>query len=248
MRIGPKLQPWIVVSNHGVAKPVWFRRRNQAILSEAGIRSAICYEPSVTHLSSRDVPVHPQPQQTLMPILAIETSIYPNELLDGAAKDDERNWCVVRTKARQEKALARELVNRETSFYLPLIPKDQVIRGRHVQSHLPIFSGYVFVKGSDEERGRVMSSRRVSSVIPVHDETQLVRDLHQVRTLIECDAPLTIEGRLVAGDRVRVKHGAMQGIEGVIIRRDNGNRLLVAVSYMQQGVSIQIDDYMVEPL
>lgn len=182
-----------------------------------------------------------------MPILKDELSIYPNELLDGA-EDDERNWCVVHTKSRHEKAVARELVNQETPFYLPLISKNQVIRGRHVQSHLPVFSGYLFLKGSEEERGRVMSSRRVSSVLPVHDETQLIRDLHQVRSLIEIDVPMTLEGRLVAGDRVRVKHGSMHGLEGVIIRRDNGDRLLIAVNYLQQGVSIQIDDYMVEPI
>ena len=88
----------------------------------------------------------------------------------------------------------------------------------------------------------------VSSILPVHDELELVGDLQRIRTLIECGVPLTPERRLVTGDRVRVKHGLLQGIEGIIIRRENGNRLLVAVNYLQQGVSIQIDDVMVEPI
>jgi hypothetical protein len=59
---------------------------------------------------------------------------------------------------------------------------------------------------------------------------------------------LTVEGRLKAGDRVRVKHGVLGGLEGTIIRRNRKTRLLIAVNYLQQGVSIEIDDFMLEPL
>ena len=66
--------------------------------------------------------------------------------------------------------------------------------------------------------------------------------------LIESDAPLTIERRLNAGRRVRVKTGAMAGVEGVVISRRGNNRLLVAVKLLQQGVSVDVDDFLLEPL
>ncbi|MEO8165722.1 MAG: antitermination protein NusG, partial [Betaproteobacteria bacterium] len=102
--------------------------------------------------------------------------------------------------------------------------------------------------GSIEENFQTRLDRRVSSMLPVLDAEQLVRDLARVHRLIENDSPLSLERRLSKGDKVRVKQGALQGLEGIIIRREKTTRLLIAVSYLQQGVSIQIDDFMVEPL
>ncbi|TWT79352.1 hypothetical protein CA13_07520 [Planctomycetes bacterium CA13] len=59
---------------------------------------------------------------------------------------------------------------------------------------------------------------------------------------------MTIESRLTPGKKVRVKSGAFQGLEGTIIKRKTGSRLLIAVHYLHQGVSVEIDDFMVEPL
>jgi len=182
-----------------------------------------------------------------MPILALETSIYPEDLLDDfTTEESDRCWWAIYTKARQEKAVARSLLAYEIPFYLPLVGKDQYIRGRRVRSHLPLFDGYLFLYGSDEDRVRTLTTNRISRILPVSEEEELVSDLGHLRDLIESDAPLTVERQLTRGDRVRVKSGALKGVEGEIIRRENGTRLLVAVNYMEQGVSIEIDDFMVE--
>jgi transcription antitermination factor NusG len=187
-----------------------------------------------------------------MPILKQETSIFPENLLTDfssvAAESGGRHWLAIYTKARQEKALSRQILSQEIPFYLPLIAKDQVIRGRRVQSYLPLFNGYLFLYASDEERVRCLSTNRISRILGVEDQAQLVVDLRQVHELIACDAPLTVERRLSSGDRVRVRAGALMGLEGTIIRRQKVTRLVVAVNYLQQGVSVEIDDCMVEPI
>ncbi|MDZ4821501.1 MAG: antitermination protein NusG, partial [Planctomycetota bacterium] len=65
-------------------------------------------------------------------------------------------------------------------------------------------------------------------------------------SLIESGEPLTVESRLRAGQRVRVKNGALEGIEGTIVERRGEERLLIAVEFIQQGVSILIGDFQVE--
>jgi transcriptional antiterminator RfaH len=184
-----------------------------------------------------------------MPILSGEISLHPSGLLEADPRTEgDRIWSVVYTKSRQEKAVARELLKSDTPFYLPLIPTDRVISGRRFRSLLPLFSGYLFQCGSIEQNFQTQLSSRVSQVLPVPDPEQLCRDLSYVQRLIEADSPLSQESRLSPGDRVRVKHGSLQGLEGTIIRREKTTRLLIAVSYLQQGVSVQIDDFMVEPL
>jgi hypothetical protein len=184
-----------------------------------------------------------------MPILEAETSVFPENLLtELVLEPSDRRWWVVYTKARQEKAFVRQLLGFRVPFYLPLVPKDHLIRGRKVQSFIPLFGGYAFLYGDEQERVAGLTTNRVSTMIEVDDQQQLVRDLNQVCQLISANAPLTVERRLTAGRLVRIKAGPMQGLEGQVIRRRGQTRLLVAVTMLQQGVSIEIDDFLLEPL
>jgi transcription antitermination factor NusG len=183
-----------------------------------------------------------------MPILAQETVVFPDDLLDEMPQETDRKWWAVYTKSRQEKALARQLVSHEIPFYLPLIPKDNIIRGRRVRSHIPLFGGYIFLFGTEEERVTTLTTNRISRILPVRDQIQLCDDLRNVRSLIDTDAPLAIERRIEAGTRVRIKSGSLKGIEGLVVKRHGKNRLLVAVNYLQQGVSVEIDDCALEPI
>jgi transcription antitermination factor NusG len=182
-----------------------------------------------------------------MPILTREPSVYPAELLSEPSEaNNSRQWWAVYTKARQEKALARQLVGYEIPFFLPLISRETMTRGRRTRSHLPLFCGYLFLYGTDEERVQTLTTNRISRILHVVDQDQLFRDLRQVHEVIESGAPLTVESRLEPGQQVRVKHGAFSGMEGKILQRRGGVRLLIAVNYLQQGISIEIDDMMVE--
>ena len=183
-----------------------------------------------------------------MPILAPETCEFPAGLLEGYDGLTTRQWWAMYTRPRQEKSLARELVRLELPFYLPLVSKGNLIRGREVTSRLPLFQGYLFFFGDDEERLRCLGTRRVSQVVPVTDQTQLVADLRRIQQLIDSGAPLTIESKLSAGRRVRIRAGAMRGLEGTVAVRRGQSRLLVAIDFIQQGASIAVEDYLLEPL
>lgn len=184
-----------------------------------------------------------------MPILAPELSLYPDDLLQTPCEaSPERRWWAIYTQSRQEKALARHLLNCKVPFYLPLVAKESLIRGRRVRSHVPLFAGYVFLFGSEDERGVAFSTNRVSRILPVEDQARLHEDLRQVRWLIDADAPLTVEERLSPGQRVRVASGALAGLEGVVLSRRGRDRILVAVDFLQRGVSVAIEDFLLEPV
>lgn len=185
-----------------------------------------------------------------MTILAPETSIFPHGLLDGevTSADSDRRWWAVYSKSRQEKAIARHLVGMEVPFYLPLVQKTSMIRGRRVKSLLPLFTSYLFIYADEAERVKTLSTNRVVQMFAATDVVEMTRDLKNIQTLIDCGAPLTVESNLQPGQRVRVKTGSLRGIEGVITARRGEDRLLVSVKFLQQGVSILIQDFQVEPL
>ncbi|MHB8972304.1 MAG: transcription termination/antitermination protein NusG [Pirellulaceae bacterium] len=188
-----------------------------------------------------------------MPILEQEICVFPEDLLSESPitfdlESTDRRWWAVYTKSRQEKALARHLIGHQVPFYLPLIPKDNMIRGRRVRSHVPLFGGYIFLFGSQEERITTLTTNRISRILPVDDQEQLRRDLANVHNLIERNAALSVEQRLSPGDKVCIKSGALRGLEGVVVKRHGRMRLLVAVNYLQQGVSVEIDDCALDPI
>jgi len=184
-----------------------------------------------------------------MPLLNEEPSLWPETLLDRMAEAPSgRRWWVLYTKVQQEKAVARQLFGYRVPFYLPLMKKQHVYRGRTLVGHVPLFRGYVFLFGSDDERVLSLTTNRIARVLTVDEPDRLCRDLRQLRRLINSGAPLTVEARLVPGDHVRVRRGPLAGPEGTALRRPQETRLVVSVDFLRQDASVEIEDAFLEPL
>jgi transcription antitermination factor NusG len=152
------------------------------------------------------------------------------------------------TKSRQEKACARQLLAQGVAHYLPLVVKRTVRRGRKFSARVPLFAGYVFMFGTDADRVASLTTNRISRILPVHDGAGLCHDLEQIERLIASGAPVTVEQRLAPGKRVRIRSGAFLGLEGTVLARQGATRLFVAVNFLKQGASIEIDDCLLEPI
>jgi len=184
-----------------------------------------------------------------MPILAEQVSLFPEWLLeDDAAISSDRAWWVLYTKSRQEKAIARNLLELEIPFYLPLVKKRSLWRGRKLVSYVPVFANYVFLFANQTELSKAWATNRVVRSLPVSDGQRLRTDLRNLQISIASGKPLTVEASLTTGMRVRVKHGPLTGLEGAVLTRRGETRLLVAVDFLKQGVSIEIEDYLLEPV
>jgi transcriptional antiterminator RfaH len=191
-----------------------------------------------------------------MPALAGEPMVYPSNLFDDDvtprrdAEDavTDRTWRVAHTKPRQEKALARHLHSTGVSFFLPLCRKV-IRRNRHRQlSWNPVFPGYLFFQADEHERVEALRSNRIASLLDVYDPYELVADLHRVYRLISSDLPLFPEQRLRPGAPVRITSGPLKGLDGTIERHKSASRFVVAVSFIQQAVSAEIDACEIEPI
>lgn len=184
-----------------------------------------------------------------MPILAREIDVYPEDLLNRIdfAGDSEARWWAVYTRSRQEKQLLRALMAMDISFYCPIIPhRFRSPAGRMRTSFLPMFANYVFMHGDAYCRYRALTTNLISKTIEVKNGLELTNDLRQIQRLIQLGAPLTVETKLQPGTKVRIRSGPLAGLEGVIVKRQAGDFLLVAVNFLQQGALMKLEDYQVE--
>lgn len=186
-----------------------------------------------------------------MPILKREDDIFPKGLLfDTCLLDDpERHWWSIYTISRREKDLMRKLKVMKVPFYGPVIPKRYRSQaGRLRTSHVPLFPNYIFMLGTDDQRYQALTTNCISRCNPVENRRQLVHDLRQIFEVVGAGIPLTPEARLEPGNQVRVKSGPFSGYEGIVIRREGKTRLLLSIRYLEQGVSMEMDEGLLEPM
>ncbi|MFO1020279.1 MAG: transcription termination/antitermination NusG family protein [Planctomycetales bacterium] len=184
-----------------------------------------------------------------MPILGQEPDLYPQDLLDrhDVGTETDRVWWGVHTLPRQEKTLARKLHARQIWHYLPQVKKEsRSPAGRVRKSFVPLFASYVFFYGSEKDRLAVLETGCVAKLLLAGDGAKLTADLRQVKRLIDSGATITFEPVLEPGTPVRVTTGPFQGFEGRVLKRHSGDRLLVIVNYLQQGISVALEDSQVE--
>ncbi len=182
-----------------------------------------------------------------MPILAHEPDLYPETLLERDIAADQVNWYAMYTISRREKDLMRRLRAQNIAYYGPMAEfRKRSPAGRIRVSYLPLFTGYVFVCGTNVDRYNAVSTGCVSKCLDVLEPEALQEDLKRIRLLVQKGNDVRPEPKPVVGRRARIITGPMTGAEGTVSRAHSQHRLTVMVTFMQQGASVLVDEADVE--
>jgi transcription termination/antitermination protein NusG len=116
---------------------------------------------------------------------------------------------------------------------------------RQKRMQVPLFPGYIFCRFNPEKRlallqipgilGIVGSGKQVLEIDP--------NEIDAVRTALESRLPLKPASSVRPGQKVMVMQGPLCGLEGVLVRVKAQSRLLLAVSMLNRGVSVEVDAY-----
>jgi transcription antitermination factor NusG len=159
----------------------------------------------------------------------------------GAASN--RSWYAVFTVPQNEKSVVKHLAVREIESFLPTYESVRVWKNRQrMKLVLPLFPTYLFVRINPRERGRVLQSPGVLRIVgnsreplPVLDSTiEFLRSDY-------CKNKVEPYRELVVGQKVRIKSGAMQGLQGVLVRRNNNLRFVLTVDLINQHAAVEIN-------
>jgi transcription antitermination factor NusG len=165
---------------------------------------------------------------------------------------DTRNWYALLTQARHEKMVAHRLNEHGIASFLPLVRHLRRWRNRKIKVELPLFSCYVFahLQPTNEERLRALRIDGVFSLVgPRGVGTPIPEDqIEAVRRLVERDLPCGIYPFLNVGQRVRIRSGALDGLEGILVSRSGESKLVVSIDAIERSLAICIEGYDVEPV
>jgi transcription antitermination factor NusG len=165
---------------------------------------------------------------------------------------DEGSWYALQTRARHERVIADRLQEQGLTTFLPLVTEIHRWSDRRKKVELPLFSCYLFVKmvPTGEQRLQVYRVNGVFRIVGVHGEGIPIPEeqIDAMRTLVEQQIPYLSHPFLKVGQRVRIRGGALDGVEGVLSARAGERSLVVSVDAIQRSLAVRIEGYDVEPV
>ncbi|HUO24461.1 MAG TPA: UpxY family transcription antiterminator [Candidatus Aquilonibacter sp.] len=158
-------------------------------------------------------------------------------------------WYAVYTCVRHEKRVAEQLQQRQLPSFLPLYRAIHRWKDRKKEVELALFPGYVFVQLALENRLRVLQIPRVVHLVSFQGKPAPLpqEEIDTLRQGITARVHMEPHPYLQAGRRVRVRSGPVAGLEGILLRRKEGARLVVSIEMLMRSVAVEIDEADVEP-
>jgi transcription antitermination factor NusG len=131
---------------------------------------------------------------------------------------------------------------RHIESFLPTCETIRVWKNRQrVKITAPLFPTYVFARIRPTERSSILRTPGVLRIvsnsqgpIPVPDsEIEFLRSDF-------CRQRIEPYRDLVIGEKVRIKAGSMQGLEGTLVRKDSSLRFVLTLELINQHAAIEV--------
>ena len=176
---------------------------------------------------------------------------YPKMPLQMSIPVVEVHWYAVQTRSRHERVVAAQLREQGVNdIFLPLITKVQRWSDRRKLVEFPLFSGYLFVHAAVSPliRKAVLFTRGVAGFISMRGEPLPIPDeqIDNIRELLAKNIRCASHPFLKVGQRVRIRGGSLEGIEGILVGNNGDRKLVVSVDAIERAFSIHLDGYDVE--
>ena len=152
-------------------------------------------------------------------------------------------WFALYTRHQHEKKVADSLLGKGIEVFLPLYSAAHRWKDRVKQLSLPLFPNYVFVFVELEARFAILTSPGIYDFVRAAGRPAAIplREIEAVRKALEKGISVEPHPFLKSGDRVRLKNGPLEGLEGLLVRKKSFYRLVLSVELLARSISVEVD-------
>jgi transcription antitermination factor NusG len=136
-----------------------------------------------------------------------------------------------------------QLVNQGIEPLLPTVKRLSQWKDRKKEIEVPLFLGYCFVRFASEQKLPVLKTVGVVDIVgashcpePIADE-----EIAAIKILMTSVLPYDPHPYLHEGMQVEVVRGPMQGVHGILLRKEKRHRLVIGVRLIQRAAAVEID-------
>ncbi len=152
-------------------------------------------------------------------------------------------WFAIWTRSRHEKYVRDQLVGQGIEPLLPLVRRQIQWKDRKKAVDIPLFPGYCFARFGWEGSSTVLRTRGVVRVIGGSGRPEPIPDyeIDAIKKLMAHTLPFDSHPYLQKGMRVRIIRGPLEGVKGILSRKDKLIRVVIAVHLLQQAAMVEMD-------
>jgi transcription antitermination factor NusG len=156
----------------------------------------------------------------------------------------------VYANVRHEKRVKEYLDARMVESYLPSYRTVRRWQDRRKEIELPLFPGYLFVRIAYRSRLQVLTAPGVVHIVSFDGTPAPIceDEIEALRRALSRGANCEPNPYIKIGRRVRVRNGPLCGVEGVMVRRKEGYRLIISIELIMRSVATEVDEADVEPV
>jgi len=162
------------------------------------------------------------------------------------------SWFAVHTRSRYEKKVAAQLGEKQIDSFLPTMKEVHHWSDRRRVVEQPLFPGYVFVRilPEDPMRASVLRTVGVVGFVGIQGRGLSIPDqeIENIRILLSSDIPFEPYPFLRVGQKVRIRGGYLDGIEGILVAKNSDQSVIISVELIQRSLSIRVSGFDLEPI
>lgn len=175
-----------------------------------------------------------------------------DHVIANAAPMYQPQWYAIRTRSRHEKMVSDQLEKQGIENFLPLVKRSRKWSDRVKEVELPLFAGYNFVRVcfSTGERLQVLKTHGVAGFVGINGCGSAIPEnqIEDIRTLLTSKVAFEEQPFLKVGQRVRIRGGALDGMEGILSAHNDDRSLVISLEPIERSLSVRIQGYTVEPV
>jgi len=176
----------------------------------------------------------------------------PNGWIDQDGSIPKPAWYVIHARSQCEAKVESALQRQGLEIFLPRITVRSRRKDRRLFLQVPLFSSYLFVRTALEPwtSYEIIKLPWVVRLVGVNGCPGKVpqEQVDSIKAIVASERPYAPWPYLRQGRQVRIMEGPLAGTVGTILRRrENKQRLVVAVELFQRSVAVELEDEAVEP-
>lgn len=160
------------------------------------------------------------------------------------------HWYALRTRSRHEKLVRNQLDKQGIEPLLPTVKRLSQWKDRKKEIEVPLFSGYCFVRFGQDAKLLIQGVSGVVEIVGSGNRPEPIPDeeIEALKTLMSSVLPYDPHPYLHEGRIVEVVRGPLQGVYGMLLRKEKRHRLVLGIRLIQQAVAVEIDVNDVVPI
>jgi transcription antitermination factor NusG len=161
----------------------------------------------------------------------------------AAVPETGLQWFAIVVKPRFDKAVARALAAKGYETLVPMYRKYHTYGKRSKVSELPLFPGYVCCRFDAHTTLPILSTPGVVNLVGIRSGPLPLSEteINSLQAAIKARIPVEPFTFLNVGQKVRIKSGALAGVEGIVLGPKPKLRLVVSITLLQRSVLLEVD-------